>query len=58
MCEIKKNKWIQLAKEKQTHRHRKQASDYEREREKRRGKTGVWDCMISTTMYKIYKQQG
>ena len=46
-----------IAKQKQTHRYRKQTSGYQRGR-RGKDKLGVWDQQIQTTMYKIDKQQG
>ena len=45
------------AKQKQTHRHRKQIYCYQRGKEGR-DKLGVWDERMHTTVYKIDKQQG
>lgn len=41
-----------LAKQKQTHRHRKQTYGCQREK-RRKGKIGVWDEKINLTLYKI-----
>ena len=46
-----------FTKQKQTHRHRKQAFGCQRG-EKARDKFGVWDYQVHITMYKIDKQQG
>ena len=45
-----------FTEEKQTHRHRKQAYDYQRRRGG--GINGAWDWQIHITIYKIDKQQG
>ena len=43
---------------KQNHRCRKQTYGYQKGREGRRDKLGVWDQQMQTTIYKIDKQQG
>ena len=45
-------------KQKQTHRYRKQTYGYQREKEERRDKLGVWDYQIQNTIHKIDKQKG
>ena len=45
-------------KQKQTHRHRKQAYGYQWGKRWGGHKVGVWDQQIQTIMYKIYNQQG
>ena len=47
-----------LTKQKQTHRYREQTSCYQWSEGGVRGKTGVGDSEIQTTMYKINKLQG
>ena len=48
------NKWMYVAKQKQTHRYRELVSGYQW---RGRGKTEVGDWEVQTTMYKIEKQQ-
>ena len=43
---------------KQSHRGRKKTYGYQKGREGRRYKLGVWDLQIQTTIYKIDQQQG
>ena len=45
-----------FAKQKQTHRHRKQTHGYQRGN-LRREKLGVWDQQMQATIYKTDKQQ-
>ena len=47
-----------FTKQKQAHRHRKQTYSYQRGKGVGRGKLGVWDKQIQTTVHKIDKQQG
>ena len=43
---------------KQTHRHRKQTSDYQRGNVRGRDKLASWEEHIHTTIYKTVNQQG
>ena len=47
-----------FAKQKQTHRHRKQTQSYQRGKVAARDKLEVWDQYIHTTMHKIDNKQG
>ena len=47
-----------FAKQKQTHRHRKQTYGYQKGKGVGRDKLGSWDQQIQTTICKIDKQQG
>ena len=49
---------MNVTKQKQTYRYREQTSGYWWGEGRGRGKIGVWDQEIQTTMYKIKKQQG
>ena len=49
---------MNITKKKQTHRYREQTSGYQLGEERERGKIGVGDEEVQTTMYKINKLQG
>ena len=49
---------MNIANQKQTHRYRKQTSNYQQGEGRGGCKIGVWDWEMQTTMCKIYKQQG
>ena len=52
MWNLKKIQINLFTKQKQTHTHRKQTSDYQRGKWWKRDKLGVWDLWIHTTIYK------
>ena len=43
---------------KETHRHRKQTYCYQRGKAEGKGKLGIWEWHMHTTIYKIGKYQG
>ena len=57
MCNLK-NKTNEYNKQKQTHRYREQASGCQLGERRGRGKIGVGDYEVQTTMDKINKLQG
>ena len=46
------------AKQKQTHRYRKQTSGYQQVEGRREGQLGVWNQEVQTAIYIIDMQQG
>ena len=55
MWNIKKKKEMNITKQKQTHRCRKQMNGYHSGEERKRGKMGIQHQEIQTTTYKIDK---